>query len=314
VADETRAERQVLSTPPDVRLAALAARQHGVVTTRQLAVIGIDEGGIRRRVAQGRLHRLHRGVYSVGYPTLTREGRWIAAVARCGQGAVLSHLDAAALWGILDGAGARIHVTAAWNRRVPGLWIHRARRLDPGEITKKDAIPVTTVARTLVDLTDLLGRDRLLRAIRESEFLRLLDFDSLNAAVQRARGRRRLSVLHEALADHRPGQIVRGELEHRFLELVREADLPRPETNVKVPTRRRHYEVDCLWRQYSVAVELDGRDAHARLAAFESDRQKDSALSAIGLRPIRFTWQRITTEATEVIAELDATLAATAGL
>jgi predicted transcriptional regulator of viral defense system/very-short-patch-repair endonuclease len=309
VADVIGAERQVVSTHPDVRLAALAARQHGVVTARQLAAIGIDGSGIKRRAAQGRLHRVRRGVYVVGYPKLTPEGRWIAAVARCGEGAVLSHLDAAALWRIYDGAGARVHITAKWNRRVPGLCIHRARTLDPNDVTVKDGIPVTTVARTLLDLTDVLGRDRVLRAIREADYLRLLDLDALNAAVQRAHGRRRLQVLREALADHRPGQIVRGELEHRFLELVRAAGLSQPETNVTVRTRRRRYTVDCLWRKQCVAVELDGRSAHARLTAFEPDRRKDAALSAIGLHPMRFTWYRVTREPDEVAAELEATLA-----
>jgi hypothetical protein len=271
--------------------------------------IGIDDSGIRRRVAQGRLHRVHQGVYAVGHPTLTAEARWMAAVIACGQGAVLSHLDAAALWRIYKGTGARVHVTVASSRRAAGLWVHRARRLHLDDVTVKKGIPVTTVARTLVDLTDVLGSDRILRAIREAEFLQLLDHQALNAAVKRAHGRKRLTVLKEAIQAHTPGQIVREELEHRFLELVRAAGLPPPETNVKITARGRTYEIDCLWREQRVAVELDGRAAHARTAAFESDRRKDAALSAIGLRPLRFTWLRVTREPGDVIAELDATLA-----
>ena len=170
-------------------------------------------------------------------------------------------------------------------------------------------IPVTTVARTLVDLTDVLGSDRVLRALREADFLRLLDLDALSAAVERAHGRKRLGVLREAMAAHRPDEIVRSELEHRFLELVREAGLPPPETNVKLTARGRRYEIDCLWREQRVAVELDGRAAHARTAAFEPDRRKDAALNAIGLRPLRFTWLRVSGEPGDVIAELRATLA-----
>lgn len=245
---------------------------------------------------------------------MTVKGRWMAAVVACGQGAVLSHLDAAALWRIYDWAGARVHVTVGTSRRAAGLWLHRARRLHPDDVTVRDGIPVTTVARTLVDLTDVLGSDRVLRAIREAEFLRLLDLDALNAAVQRAHGRRRLSVLTQAIEVHTPGQIVRGELEHRFLELVREAGLPAPaRTNTQVTARGRSYEIDCLWPEHGVAVELDGRGAHARAMAFESDRRKDAALSAIGLRPLRFTWRRVTREGAEVIAELDATLSLDSG-
>ncbi len=202
-----------------------------------------------------------------------------------------------------------MHVIVGSSRRVPGLWIHRARRLDPDDVTVEDGIPVTTVARTLVDLTDVLGRDRLLRAIREAEFLDLLDLDALNAAVQRGHGRRGLRALKEALVHHTPGQIVRGELEHRFRELVRTAGVPAPETNVKVRAGRRRYVIDCFWREQRVAVELDGRAAHARIMAFESDRRKDAALTAIGLRPLRFTWFRVTKEPDDVIAELHATLA-----
>jgi len=292
-------------------LARLAARQHGVVTHRQLAVIGIRGSMLTRRVASGRLQRIYRGVFAVGHIQRTPEARWIAAVMACGQGTILSHLDAAALWRIYDGVGTKIHVTTTTRspRRLPAIQAHRARRIHEEDVTVKDGIPVTTVARTLVDLTDVLSRDRVLRAIREAEFLRLLDLDSLNAAVGRAHGRRRLSVLTQALAHHRPGQIVRDELEHRFLELVRAAGLPEPETNVNVQTRRQLYEVDCLWLEQRVAVELDGRAAHARTAAFESDRRKDTALSAVGLRPLRFTWHRVKNEATDVLAELEATLA-----
>jgi very-short-patch-repair endonuclease len=297
-------------TPPEVRLARIAARQHGRVTLRQLEAIGIRGTSVKRRVASGRLVRVYRGVYAVGHVQRTREGRWIAAVMACGPGAFLSHLDAASLWGIYKSNRTTIHVTtrARSARRVPGIRIHRARRLDPADVTTKDAIPVTTVARTLVDLSDVLPHDRLLRAMREAEYLKLLDRDTLIAAVQRANGRKHLRELTKAIERHTPGQIVRDELEHRFLELVHQAGLPDPQTNVKVKTRRRTYEVDCLWPDQRVAVELDGRAAHVRAAAFEEDRARDAALTATGLRPLRFTWRRVTEEPGDVLAELKATL------
>jgi predicted transcriptional regulator of viral defense system len=170
---------------------------------------------IGRRVAQGRLHRVLAGVYAIGHPRLTQAGRWMAAVVACGQGAVLSHLDAAALWGFYNGIGALIHVTVASHRRVKGLILHRTRRLDPEDVTVKNGIPVTTVERTFVALTECLSEDRQLRALREAEFQGLLDLDALDAAVERAHGRRKLAALKRAIAKHRPGQIIRGELEHR---------------------------------------------------------------------------------------------------
>jgi very-short-patch-repair endonuclease len=280
------------------------------VTHRQLAAVGIGGSALTRRVAAGRLVRVYPGVYAVGHVPRTREARWIAAVMACGQGAVLSYLDAAALWQIYESRGTAVHVTASSRagRYLRGIHAHRARTLDPADVTVKDGIPVTTVARTLIDLTDLLPSDRILRAMREAEYLKLLDIDSLTAAVQRATGRRRLTELTKAINRHRPGQIVREELEHRFLELVHEAGLAEPETNVKVETWRRTYRIDCLWRDEGVAVELDGRAAHARAAAFEEDRARDAALTATGLRPLRFTWRRVTEEPEDVLAELEATL------
>jgi very-short-patch-repair endonuclease len=273
-------------------------------------VVGIRGSAITRRVAAGRLVRRYRGVYAVGHVQDTPEARWIAAVMACGPGSFLSHLDAAALWGIYKSNGTTIHVTtrARSARRVPGIRVHRARKLDPADVTTKDAIPVTTVARTLIDLTDLLPSDRILRAMREAEYLKLLDMDTVIAAVQRGNGRKRLTELKKAIERHRPGQIVREELEHRFLELVHEAGLPDPETNIKIKTRRRPYDVDCLWRDEAVAVELDGRAAHIRAEAFEEDRARDAALTATGLRPLRFTWRRLTEEPEHVLAELKATL------
>ena len=232
----------------------------------------------------------------------------MAAVVACGQGAFLSHGDAAALWGFYDGAGARVHVTVRAHRRVEGLILHRTRRLEPGDVTTKDAIPVTSVPRTLVDLTECLSEDRLLRAMREAEFQRLLDLDTLNAAVERAHGRRRLKALKQAIAAHRPGRMIRGELEHRFAELCRAAGIQEPQTNVPVTARGRTYVLDCYWPEHQLAVELDGRDGHARELAFESDRRKDAALSAIGLRLVRFTWQRVNYDDAELLADLTAAM------
>lgn len=232
----------------------------------------------------------------------------MAAVVACGQGAVLSHLDAAALWGFYDRIGPRVHVTVKWQRSIEGLILHRTRRLDPDEVTTTGGVPATTVERTFIDLTEQLSDDRLLRAMREAEFQRLLDLDALKAAVERARGRRNLAALKRTITQHRPGQIVRGELEHRFAELRRGAGLREPETNIRIKARGRVYVLDCYWREHRLAVELDGRDGHAREMAFESDRRKDAALNAIGLRLLRFTWQRVTYDGAEVLADLTAAM------
>lgn len=298
------------SPHPDVGLAELAARQHGIVSHRQLTELGIRGTALTRRIASARLHRRHRGVYAVGHPRPSREGRWLAAVFAAGPGAVLSHRDAAALWGLLDSARAVVDVSTPRRSRarVEGVQLHRPRRLDPADTTRVGVIPVTTVARTLIDLTDVLHRRKLERAVREAGFLRVLELDAIDASLARAHGRHRLHWLHTALESHRPRKVLRSELEHRFLELCRAGGVPEPDTNAQIRIGGRTLVVDCLWGEQLVVVELDGAAAHATPRAFEADRARDAALTAAGLRPLRFTWLRIEREPAAVVAQLRQTL------
>jgi Protein of unknown function (DUF559) len=179
----------------------------------------------------------------------------------------------------------------------PGTRLHRVRSLLEEERTSVHGIPVTTVARTLVDLSDLFGRERLTRWLRDVEYLGLLDLEAPDRAIARARGRKRLATLIAAVEAHRPGQIVRKELEHRFLELCRTHDIPALETNVAMIVRGRSRSIDCLWREQRVAMELDSRSAHDNPASFEDDRARDAALTAAGYRTLRYTWRRVTKDA-----------------
>lgn len=284
-----------------------------MVTYQQLADMGIRGNAVTHRLRNGRLHRCHRGVYAVGQPRLTSEGRWLAAVLASGPGALLSHLDAAVLWGIHTGSGATVHVITDRRSRqsLPGIRLHRARRLVAADGSEAKGIPVTTVARTLVDLTDMFGHKRLTRIVREADYLGMLDLGQVDACLARSHGRRRLNILKAVVQAHRPGRILRSELEHRFLELCRQHGLPEPETNVRTTIRGRRLELDCLWPDQKVVVELDGAAAHAKPHAFESDRARDSALTAEGYRALRYTWKRVTGSPDTVIAELRDTLAIT---
>ena len=288
-----------------------AAERHNLVTTEDLAACGIHGSAVQRRVRNGRLHRKYKGVFAVGSPRLTQEGNWLAAVLASGPEAVLSHVDAAVLWGIHPRPGVVIHVTTARRSRegAKGIRLHRVRRLSPDDVTVRHGIPVTTVARTLVDLTDMFGRERLTRIIREAEFQGVLDLPMLDQAIARANGRKRLSTLIAAVRAHRPGAVVRSELEHAFLELCRTENIPAPETNVPMLVGGRSRKLDCLWREQRVVVELDGRSAHDRPGAFEDDRARDAALTASGYRTLRYTWQRVTNDGARVAAEVKATLA-----
>jgi very-short-patch-repair endonuclease len=264
-------------------IVARAEAQHGVVTRAQLLALGATDAGILRRVRGGGLHRVHQGVYAVGRPTLDMRGRFLAAVLSCGPAAALSYLAAASLWGLLPLRGPRIDVTVpsgGGRRRRGAVIIHRSP-LPRGDVTEADGIPVTTPARTLIDLADVLGRRRLERAFDEAAFLRL-DLTGLRPIA----GRRGADVLRTVLAEHSPGSSrTRSELEERMLGLCRRWQLPAPKVNVHVGG----HTVDFAWPAERLIVETDGWQAHGTRRAFERDRGRDADLLAAGWRVLRFT-------------------------
>jgi predicted transcriptional regulator of viral defense system len=181
---------RVQPTPTaDQRLAALAATQYGVVSRAQLLALGFGRGGVERRVAAGRLHRRHRGVYTVGHTVLSRNGAYLAAVLVCGPHAVLSHRSAAALWGLRPSDAPRIDVTVPRTsgvRTTDAIVVHRPL-LAPDPMTH-DGIPVTTPGRTLADLALALPRRQLEKAVEAAERLRLhIDIDDDHPGAGRLR-------------------------------------------------------------------------------------------------------------------------------
>ncbi|MCW3063580.1 MAG: hypothetical protein JWN32_752 [Solirubrobacterales bacterium] len=273
---------------PDVAIAALAARQHSVVATWQLLGLGLSQDAIERRVARGRLHRLYRGVYAVGHPAVSVRGWSMAAVLACGPGAVASHRTAGVLHGFLPSWPDEPEVTVAQPRRSrPGIRVHTSRRLAGAQTTRRGSIPVTTPARTLVDLAEILPPRQLERALAEAEVLRVVHRSTLAVELERTPGRRGAKALMELLAVE-PARTKSG-LEEAFLALIRGSDLPQPETNQRIAG----FEVDFIWRQQRLVVELDGYQFHGTRAKFESDRRRDAALQIAGHRVIRITWQRM---------------------
>ena len=210
----------------------------------------------------------------------------MAAVLACGEGAVLSHQSAAALWSIRGTAKPRIDVTAPRVLRPrPGLHPHRA--VLPGdEVTVLDGIPTTTPARTLLDLAAVVPRRTLERALDEAEILRLPGPSEL---LDRYPGRRGAATLRTLLLTSRSPTPTRTELEHRFLTFLEDHHLPRPETNTVVDS----YEVDAVWRDAGLIVELDGFATHGTRRGFERDRVCDRRLTAAGWRVIRLTWRQL---------------------
>jgi len=289
---------KVAQHPPDRRVARLAARQYGVVSRLQLYELGLSADQIETRLRRGRLHRLHRGVYAVGHPRPGGSALSMAAVLACGPGAALSHRAAASEWCIRPSSSPLMDVTVpgrGGRAKRKGIRLHRAR-LAPAEVAVRAGISVTTPARTLVDLADVLTRRQLERAFDEAEYLRL-DCTGLRAV----RGRPGYGRLLAVLAEHAAGSTrTRSELEDLFLEACASQGLPRPEVNTLV----QGHEVDFLWREARLVVELDGRAAHATRRAFEEDRLRDAELTVSGQRVLRVTRRRLETAPQEVAGQI----------
>jgi very-short-patch-repair endonuclease len=198
---------------------------------------------------------------------------------------VLSHRSAGALWGLLRWRDS-IDVTATGNHTRRNVRVHRSRTLETRDITQHYGIPVTTPARTLLDLADVLDDAALTRAVNEARLQRQLSLTDLAALLARSPGRatKRLKphITHAT-------QPTRSRFEDAFLTFTERYRLPRPEVNQRVAG----YEVDMLWRDQRVIVELDGWAYHGAKAEFDHDRDKDAALLAAGFPVVRVTWERL---------------------
>lgn len=281
---------------PQGPLADLATRQHGVVSVRQLAGLGYSRSSVSKATTAGRLHRLHRGVYAVGHMDLSWQSHCLAAVLACAP-ALASHTSAAWLWGVLRNRPGAFHVTTKTRRHPkPYVQLHHGRLMDEDRAVR-DGIPVTSLARTLLDLAAMLPARRLRRAIERSEELRLFDLGPVDSLLARAGGHPGAGRLRRALALYRPSPFTRSGLERRFLELVCEAGLPTPSTSFN----ELGYELDVYWQAERFAVELDIYETHGSREAFESDRLRQENLKLGGIEMIRVTGPRLDGEPDEVI-------------
>lgn len=286
------------------RLALLAEKQHGVVSVWQLGELGYSKGTLRHARKAGRLYRVYQGVYAVGHAGLSRHGQALAAVLSCEDGALLSHRSAAWLWGLTSRFHAPVEVTAASPRQTrTRIRVHSAEALIPDDRTLSEGVPVTAVPRTLLDFA-AVDPWFLPRALDRAERYGLLDLIAIDALVSRSRGFRGVARLREALDIYRIAGFTRSGLERRFLELVHDAGLPRPSTNLFVA----EYELDAYWPAERFAVELDTYDYHGGHAAFEADRLRQEDLKMAGIEMTRITGARIDREPRSVARRLQALL------
>jgi hypothetical protein len=287
----------------DVVIAALATRHHGVVSYQQLLDAGLGRGAIAHRVRAGLLHRLHRGVFGVGYRPVTREARWMAAVLAYGARAALSHTSALALWDLRPSADSKIDVTVMTRNGLAardGIRLRRCATTSGGQVTVHRAIRVTTIARTLLDGAAILTPAAIARTVERAEIRGLFDLTAVQHTLDlhpTHRGARRLATAIDLFRDT---EISRSELEVRFLALCDARGLPRPLVNHIVEGE----EVDFSWPDRRLLVETDGRETHLTPQAFERDRAKDAALTVAGYRVVRFTYRQVVHDPAAVGATL----------
>lgn len=283
-------------------IAWIAGRQLGLIASWQLQALGISHSAITRRARRGALHRLHRGVYLVGHAVQVPGARELAAVLACGDGALVSHRSAALMWGLTDVAGGKVEVSVVARNCRPrgGLRVHRLRGLDVRDRAVKNGIPTSSAARAVIDLAASAAPDELERALAEARARGLVSDGQLSQALDRAGNRAGVSALRAAIRDQGGPKLTRSEAERRLLDLIRAASLPVPKTNVRIEG----FEVDFLWPEARLIVEVDGFAFHGHRTAFERDRRRDMALRDRGFEVIRVTWRQLVDQPFLVIAHI----------
>jgi Transcriptional regulator, AbiEi antitoxin/Protein of unknown function (DUF559) len=273
--------------------AEVARRQYGVISLSQLIEIGFTRAGVVSLGRQGRLHRIHRGVYALSPAALSGEGNLLAAVLACGAGALLASRSAAGHYGLIANRSSLVDVATEQRVRRPGI---RARRIDlePQDRAIHRGIPCTSVARTMLDLA-AVRPDEVAAALEQAEQLGLFDLRAIDDVIVRNEGRRGVRRLRSSLSDLTAGgPAFRSEFERRFLAVVRSADMPEPLVNHVIGLPDGPIEVDFHWPDLRLVVEVDGYRFHGDRRGFRNDRRRDRRLASVGIRTLRYVWEDLT--------------------
>jgi very-short-patch-repair endonuclease len=283
----------------------LAARQHGIVTRKQLLALGFGRRSIQHRVERGRLFPVSLGVYAVGWPALNQKRRWMAAVLAGGEGAVLSHRSAAALWELGNEVKGRIDVSIRRRCELqrPGIRFHARPSLPVEDVLRRDDIPATSPTRTLLDLATELDAIPLERAVNDADKRGLIDPEALREQLVRYGGQPGVRPLR-GLLDKLFFQLSDSDLEIYFRRIVRTAQLPMPLSKQRV----NGFEVDFFWSELGLVVETDGLRYHRTPSAQLKDARRDRAHVMAGMTPLRFTHYEVRCEPARVRDSLAKTI------
>jgi very-short-patch-repair endonuclease len=304
------------SLPLASQIAAVARRQHGVVTRQQLLDLGVGRRKIDGWIASGRFERLLPGVLGLAGAPTSREQALFAVVLWGGRDALVSHRSAGVLWGF-DGVKAtkpEITVPAGAVKRSTQVIVHNTR--SPGiQRRTRHGLPTTTPERTLVDLAGVLAAEPLEIAFESARRERHVTVESVQRGLERVGTQGRtgggcLQHIAALLADEPPCESA---LEVITARMLRTSDLPAPQRQVEVTAFGTDYRLDFAWPEQRVALECDGRKWHE--AAFEADRERWSAITAAtGYRIVWSTWQRVRKQRSAIVGQLRNLIGQAAGV
>jgi hypothetical protein len=289
--------------PLDDVLALLAEIQFGVVARWQLTLLGYGKDAVQVRIDSGMLRPLHAGVYAVGHTKLTRNGYFLAAVLASGPRAVLSHRTAGVHWGIFASRQVKADVTThvSAQRTTRRIKAHRTRALHEEDWTIEDGIPVTSVARTMLDLAAILRPDRLLDVIDDAVRAEIFDLFALERAMTRTPYRRGVRKLKALLTDYRGAPDLRSKFERRFRRRLRATPgLPEALYGEKIAG----HLADVYFPQFNLVIELDSRGYHLTPRAFEADAVRDAKRLKEGIGTLRVTDTRFYSDPDGVIEDV----------
>jgi very-short-patch-repair endonuclease len=286
-------------------MAALAARQYGVVTREQLKGLGYSDDAIDRAVAAGRLHAWHHRVFAVGHQGLSPHGLCMAAVLFRGPGAMISHQSAIWLWGLEPKLEIPLHVSVRWRGHAQdSIGLHHCPALRIEDVAKTEGLPVTAVPRALLDYASEAKTHRLERAVDRADRLELLDLAAVDLITEEIRGHRGRAPLLKAMTIYREKGFTRSGGEKRMLAALADIGVRRPAVNSFIEG----YELDFFWDQEQFAVELDSWEHHRGRRSFEEDRARQDNLAMAGIETIRITGTRLRREPRKVAMRIAAHL------
>jgi very-short-patch-repair endonuclease len=300
-----RAKVRVLGDRTE-RIERIARLQRGCVARRQLLQAGLDYDAIARRVRRRALHERHRGVYAVhrqDVPLIDET----AALLAVRPGSALSHRSAGALWGVTAAARAvQVVMSVNSSPRLTGVRTHYTGSLPPGDLRVRDGLPVTSPARTLLELAAELSARELERAFTEAITLRITTPREIAETLRRLPARAGRGVLGALLDAEQPSAQLRSDTEHRLYRLIVQARLPRPSANAPL----HGFTADFHWPEHRLVVEVDSYTFHTTRWAYERDRRKDLTLRAHGITVLRFGRRQVLDDALAVIAQIAGALGA----